>query len=221
MQCLPAAVGADLAAGTSPRPAELTIRQSQLAFERWPESLFSERLALSAEPWNAYSNNGSLNRAAFWIHLRQDIHIALVLECPVRVDHALYEQAISMAIRITDEDLMARGAVQSYQNSACRPPSLTLVEARCNTGVECARTNRLVGLTCRIINYCFDSNPQSIENWSSLLAELESWDIGKPNTFLPFFDMAPDPENRRPFPEIHLQNDWHGTSYVEYNPFPI
>lgn len=184
---------------------------SQVNFsERTPESLFSESLALSTKPWNAYSDKASLKRAAFWIHLRQDIHVALMLQSPIHVDHTLYEQTVSVAIQITEEDLAARKVARDRRGSQQHSPLVVLTEDRNDARVDCAWANRLVGLTCRIIIYCYDIREQSIEKWTSLLVELESWNFGKPATFQPFFEMAPDPEGGRPFPTLHLQNDWHG-----------
>lgn len=178
--------------------------------ERKPESLFSESLALSTKPWNAYSDKASLKRAAFWIHLRQDIHIALILQCPIHVDHTLYEQTVSVAIQITEEDLAARKVAPDQRGSQQHSPLVGLTEDRNHARIDCAWTNRLVGLTCRIINYCYQLRAQSTEGWTSLLVELESWNLEKPATFRPFFEMDPDPEGGRPFPTLHFQNDWHG-----------
>lgn len=185
--------------------------------ERQPESLFSEGLALSMEPWNAYSNKACLKRAAFWVHLRQDIHVALMLGCPVRVEHTLYEQTVAFAIRATEDDFQTRMASHSQPEGLQQPQHQHFprtadgCEERCGNRADCAWANRMVGLACRVINYCFGSSTQTIKEWTSLLVELESWNLRKPDTFRPFFEQAPDPANGRPFPIVHLQNDWHGT----------
>ena len=136
--------------------------------------------------------------------------MALILECPVRVDHTLYRQTVAVAMGITEQDLAEgmnkhRGVEEEHEAS----PSAQ-ARPRCNTKVECAWTNRLVGLTCRILNYCFDTRPRSIQEWSSLLIELETWGVEKPDTFQPYFETDPDPGNGQPFPKVYLQNDWHG-----------
>ncbi|KAH7161005.1 hypothetical protein EDB81DRAFT_783722 [Dactylonectria macrodidyma] len=186
--------------------------------EKHPESLFSERLALSTEPWNTYSVNGALKRAAYWIHLRQDIHIALIFECPVRVDNILYDQTVATATEITEKDWMNRNISticrREQQNGSLTPRP---VEEICNIKVECAWANQLVGLTCRIINYCFDSRSRSVQEWLSLTMALESWNIRKPDAFRPLLEIGPDPANGRPFPAIYLQNDWHVLGLLYYH----
>lgn len=76
--------------------------------------------------------------------------------------------------------------------------------------VDCAWTNRLVGLACEVVNYCFGSQQQSIEKWMSLTTRVESWNIQKPLTFEPFFEQSSDISDGHPFPTVHLLNDWHG-----------
>ncbi|RFU31981.1 hypothetical protein B7463_g4375, partial [Scytalidium lignicola] len=49
-------------------------------------TLFTASLAISAGPSRSPSEV-AVGRAAFWIHLRQDIHIALLLQCYIRTDY--------------------------------------------------------------------------------------------------------------------------------------
>lgn len=146
--------------------------------------------------------------------MRQDIHVALLLECAVLVDHTLYAQTIASAVQITNEDVAARHAIHYPQEGQDDSPVSQRSQQKRDYGVECAWTNRLVGLTCRVINFCFASATQSTPDWTTLLSELESWNIGKPESFRPFFELPPASDKGRPFPKICLQNDWHGMWFL-------
>lgn len=148
-----------------------------------------------------------------------------MLECPVRVDHALYEPTVAIANRITEEDLDTRvrsghpqtdgqsASPEDYSSTSGTSPAVGQLSIQ----VECAWANRIVGLTCRILNYCYGSSARTYQAWTSLMVELESWNVGKPRTFHPFHESMPEPGKGLHFPKIWLQNDWHGKKLTIVN----
>lgn len=76
--------------------------------------------------------------------------------------------------------------------------------------IDCAWANRMVSLTCDIINYCFDEDEKSVDEWLILGAKLERWNVEKPVTFRPFCERERDIGRKRVFPEIWLASDCHG-----------
>ncbi|KAL2421476.1 hypothetical protein ABEF95_008815 [Exophiala dermatitidis] len=52
-----------------------------------PDTLFTAALAISANPSDMTTQQADVGRAAFWVHLRQDVHVALLLQIPIRTDY--------------------------------------------------------------------------------------------------------------------------------------
>jgi hypothetical protein len=169
--------------------------------ERAPDTLFASALALSTSPWYPYAGaDGSLKRAAFWVHVREDIHVALLLRCPIKIDYTLFHQNIEATAELTREDLMQRQAGTNLASSSYPRPV-----------IECAWSNQMIGLTCDVINYCFGPREdKTVETWATLLAKAERWNLQKPPTFEPFHEQDPEKEQNQIFPRIWLSCDWHG-----------
>ena len=143
-----------------------------------------------------------MKQAAFWVHMRQDIHVALMLECPISVDFPLYVQTLAVVMEITQQDTAAHREQEAYMSLKTQHG----YKAR----AECAWSNKVIGLVCDVVNYCFGEADPTVEDWSTLLLKLERWNLEKPRTFVPFFERGHDNAQKRPFPDIYLSSDWHG-----------
>ncbi|RFU30276.1 hypothetical protein B7463_g6069, partial [Scytalidium lignicola] len=176
--------------------------------ERPPDSLFSSSLALSTSPWYAYvDEEGSLKRAAFWVHVREDIHVALFLRCPIKIDYMLFQQNIEAVAQLTNADLIERqGGSSSASTKTSRPT------------IECAWSNQMIGLTCDVINFCFGpEQDKTVDAWATLLAKAERWNLEKPATFAPFHEQDAKPEENQVFLRISLSCDWHVMGLLYYH----
>ncbi len=133
------------------------------------------------------------------MHLRQDIHVALLLQCPIDVDHTLYAQTVAVATSITEQDLLQRSLRQGNSSEIA-----DLYSGR----IECAWANKIVGFALNAVNYCYSKTAKTIDQWGSILVTLERWNIEKPDTFSPFLEVPPDATEGIVFPGIYLATDW-------------
>ncbi|KIW28137.1 uncharacterized protein PV07_07819 [Cladophialophora immunda] len=177
--------------------------------ERVPDTIFTEGLALSTTPWNAYATQASLKQAAFWVHLRQDIHVALLLECPVNVDYTLYTQTVAVAQTITERGTVDWNADRGHEQDGSAATSAIVV--------ECAWANRIVGIALNVVNYCYSDSEKTVDQWATLLVSLERWNIEKPPSFSPFFECKPATSTGEGFPHIYLMSDWHVIGLMYYH----
>ncbi|CAI4215969.1 unnamed protein product [Parascedosporium putredinis] len=173
-----------------------------------PDTLFSSSLALSTSPWSAYMDKeGSLKRAAFWVHIREDIHVALFLRWPIKIDCPLFQQNLKAIKDLTKANLAER-------RTSLEPPGLRLPRP----DIECAWSNHIIGLTCHVINFCFGPEQgKSVETWAVLLSQVECWNLEKPDTFAPFHEHDAEPEQNQVFPTILLSCDWHVIGLLYYH----
>ncbi|OAA59048.1 Zn(2)-C6 fungal-type DNA-binding domain protein [Niveomyces insectorum RCEF 264] len=206
--------------------------------ERPPDSLFSSSLALSTAPWLAYRDEeGFLKRAAFWVHVREDIHVALFLRCPIQIDYALFQQSIEAVAQVTHGDRLARGhqpgstggaagagtgsattATTTGTNGSTAAIPTSLPPRRPQPMVECAWSNQIIAWTCDVINFCFGPRQdEAVGAWAALLAKVERWNLEKPPTFNPFHEQDPRPEENQVFPRIWLSCDWHVMGLLYYH----
>lgn len=135
-------------------------------------------------------------RAAFWVHLRQDIHVALLLQCPIRTD---FEPCLRREEIIVSLEKEANGQRVSQ------------------TAIDCAWGNRMVTILCNVINYCFQKGERLIEPWTALWVDVERWSFERPSSFNPFCVRERDPSRNRTFPEIWLTSDCHGKLIISYS----
>ncbi|KAL1851687.1 hypothetical protein VTK73DRAFT_9378 [Phialemonium thermophilum] len=209
--------------------------------ERLQDSLFSSSLALSTSPWLAYRDEeGILKRAAFWVHVREDIHVALFLRCPIKIDYVLFQQNFEAVAQLTHADCLARGQLSAGSRRRAGgggdstaddesaavpppppPPPLPATSHSCQSQqvVECAWSNQIIGLTCDVINFCFGEpeHDHAVETWAALLAKVERWNLEKPPTFMPFHEQDSRPEENQVFPRIWLSCDWHVMGFLYYH----
>jgi hypothetical protein len=143
-----------------------------------------------------------MKQAAFWIHMRQDIHVALILECPISVDFPLYIQTLAVVTEITELDNTAQREQESHSSFK--------IQHGHKASTECAWSNKVIGLMCDVVNYCFKEAEWTVDDWSTLLLKLERWNLEKPSSFVPFFERGYNIAENRSFPEIYLSSDWHG-----------
>ena len=167
--------------------------------EKNPENLFTAALAISTNPSEMVSDQVDLGRAAFWVHLRQDIHVAMLLQVPVNTDYPPCLQREKILANLDH--------ITSSQNTGMRQEA-----------VDCAWANRMASLLLDIINYCFqDSQPRDIEPWVMLRSRLDYWRIAKPTTFDPYYERARNPSQGRVFPEIWISTDCHVLAWLYYH----
>ncbi|KIW29810.1 uncharacterized protein PV07_05597 [Cladophialophora immunda] len=161
-----------------------------------PDSLFTAALALNTSSDVVPSEEESLMRAAFWVHLRQDIHVALLLKCPIRSDFepCLRKDEILSSL---EKEVQGQGVSQ--------------------TAIDCAWGNRMVSLLCDVINYCFQEGERTLETWTLLWVDVERWCFEKPPSFKPYCERERDPSRNRVFPEIWLTCDWHVVASLYYH----
>ncbi|KAF2094295.1 hypothetical protein NA57DRAFT_60925 [Rhizodiscina lignyota] len=152
--------------------------------EKQAETLFTASLAFTADPSELSTKEEALKCASFWVHLRQDIHVALFLQCPIRTDYSPY---------LRKDDILL-----NLENSAGQ------------AALDCAWGNRMVGLLCDVINYCFQQGPRTFDTWTELWINVERWSWERPQSFKPFCERERDPSQKRIFPEIWLTSDCHG-----------
>lgn len=139
----------------------------------------------------------NLGRAAFWVHLRQDIHVALLLQIPINMD---YPPCLRKDMILEDmQDVM------SHKTSAR------------DDIIDCAWANQLAILLVDIINYSFQQGPRELEAWISLRGRLDHWIIAKPRRFHPYYERARDAAKGRIFPEIWITCDCHVLAWLYYH----
>lgn len=155
--------------------------------EKNTEGLFTSALAISANPSEATSEQMDLGRAAFWVHLRQDVHVALLLQVPINTDYppCLNRQRIMESLdRITDGETTVR-----------------------QDTLDCAWANRMVLLLLDVINYSFQPGARSLQDWVGLRGRLDHWSMAKPRNFQSYYERSPDPSDGRVFPDIWILLD--------------
>lgn len=160
--------------------------------ERNTENLFTSSLAISASP-----DRLDLSYAAFWVHLRQDIHIALLLQVPISTDYppSLQREKILQELNsITVEETSVRQEV-----------------------VDCAWANRIAVLLMDIVNFCFRTQPRDLERWIELRGRVDHWRMAKPSRFQPYYERAPSPAEGRYFPDIWLATDCYVLAWLYYH----
>ncbi|KAL1870827.1 hypothetical protein VTK73DRAFT_2384 [Phialemonium thermophilum] len=165
--------------------------------EKNTETLFTAALAIAANPSETFSDEMDLGRAAFWVHLRQDIHVALLLEVPINTDYppCLHRERI-----IENLDWITTQKVPARQET-----------------IDCAWANRMSVLLVDIINYCFQKGPRNVEEWISLRSRLDHWSVAKPKKFQPYYERAAAPSEGRVFPEIWISSDCHVLAWLFYH----
>ncbi|KAE8136462.1 hypothetical protein BDV38DRAFT_283949 [Aspergillus pseudotamarii] len=165
--------------------------------EKDSASLFTASLAISVNPRDTVTDKMNLGRAAFWVHLRQDIHVALLLQVPINVD---YPPCLQRDKILQDVENMTSGT--------------TLLP---DDVIDCAWTNKVALTLVDIINYCFQRQPRHVESWINLRGRLDHWIIGKPRRFHPYYERAADLANGRVFPDIWISCDCYVLAWLYYH----
>ena len=169
--------------------------------ERNTENLFTAALAISASPSETPSDKMSLGRAAFWVHLRQDIHIALLLHVPIDTN---YPPCLHRDRVLENLDHLTGSA----ENGANVRPEL----------INCAWANRMALLLVDVITYSFqDRKPGDFQLWMNLRQRLDRWNLAKPSGFRPYYEQPPDPSAGRWFPEIWVSSDCYVLALLYYH----
>jgi len=166
--------------------------------EKNTETLFTAALAISANPSDTLSDRMDLGRAAFWVHLRQDVHVALLLQVPINTD---YPPCLHREKVLENLDL-----ITTQKAAPVRQES-----------VDCAWANRIAVLLVDIINYCFQDGPRNLEPWIALRGRLDHWSIAKPRNLKPYYERAPAPSEGRVFPDIWLSSDSQVLAWLYYH----
>lgn len=165
--------------------------------ERHTDGLFTAALAISAYPPDAPSDRTSLGSAAFWVHLRQDIHLALLLEVPINTD---YPPCLHRETRLHNLDDIISG------NVSVRPDIL-----------DSAWANRIASILVDVINHCFQGGQQDPQAWISLRGQLDRWNISKPDRFQAYYERAPNRLEGRYFPDIWISSDCYVIAWLYYH----
>lgn len=139
----------------------------------------------------------NLGRAAFWVHLRQDIHVALLLQIPINMD---YPPCLRKDMILED-----------MENTTTQKTS-----ARDDI-IDCAWANKLAILLVDIINYSFQQEPRELQSWISLRGRLDHWIIAKPRRFHPYYERSPDAAKGRVYPDIWITCDCHVLAWLYYH----
>ncbi|KAL2825682.1 hypothetical protein BJY01DRAFT_256201 [Aspergillus pseudoustus] len=165
------------------------------------ETLFTSSLAISVKPQGTLSDKVDLGRAAFWVHLRQDIHVALLLQVPIDVD---YPPCIQ-------KDQILAG--MDYITTTTQPGSSLGKDT-----IDCAWANRIAVLLVDVINYCFqDSGSRELESWIHIRGRLDHWSAAKPRRFQPYYERPADPASGRVFPDIWIACDCYVLAWMYYH----
>lgn len=165
--------------------------------EKNTDNLFTAAMAISIDPLEDISPDANLGRAAFWVHIRQDIHIALLLQVPVSVDYPPCIQKDKIYSRLY---LITSGQIAVTREA-----------------LDCAWANHMASLLIEVINYCFGSNPRGLETWLSLCHRRDHWLMAKPSSFKPYYERGRALAHGRPFPEIWISSDCQVIAWLYYH----
>jgi hypothetical protein len=142
-------------------------------------------------PFDTRMSQNTLKKAVFWVHQLQDIHVALLFQCPIRTDSLSYLQM---------EDIVP-DVLNDRQERVCS-----------QTVIDCAWANCMVRLVCDVINYCFGEDERTVDTWTALHSKVGRWHAQKPATFKPYCQTPRSLKQKRVFPQIWLASDHHGMS---------
>lgn len=165
--------------------------------EKDSRTLFTASLAISVNPRDTLSDKINLGRAAFWVHLRQDIHVALLLQVPINVDYPPCLQRDKI--------------LEDMENIISQK---TLLQ---DNVIDCAWANRIAIILVDIINYSFQHRRRELQPWIDLRGRLDHWIIAKPRRFHPYYERAPDPAQDRIFPDIWFSCDCYVLAWLYYH----
>ncbi|KAF7193810.1 hypothetical protein HII31_04879 [Pseudocercospora fuligena] len=163
--------------------------------EKDSDSIFTSALAIAVEP-SLKINNLDLGRASFWVHLRQDLHLALLLQVPVKTDYPPCLQREKMLEHI---ELLMNGQLQADQAS-----------------INCAWAQRVVILLLDVINYCFQKGSRNLHTWLHLGNQLDHWRFAKPVLFNPYYERKADLSQGRIFPEVWIASNCYVLAWMYY-----
>jgi hypothetical protein len=149
-----------------------------------PDAMFTAALAISVNPSAELPDDRSLGAAAFWVHLRQDIHVALHLQTPIDVE---YSPCFPRQKIVDHLERCIKGDVPIEKGE-----------------VHAAWAKWIALLLVDVINYCFQDGVRELQNWLHLRQRLDHWKHSKPSNLKPFFERKADLAKGRPFPEIWI-----------------
>jgi len=73
--------------------------------------------------------------------------------------------------------------------------------------------NWAIWLCGRIIHYCFGPTERSWEAWSNLNQLMDTWELRKPQAFVPFFYKERSVQDKQYFPMMYFFDRIHGTLF--------
>lgn len=152
---------------------------------------------MSANPSEPGSHEADIGRAAFWVHLRQDIHVALLLQVPINTDYPpclQREKILSNLESITDGRISVRGE-----------------------SVDCAWANSMASILVDVINYSFQEEGHGKQSWITLRGRLDLWSMCIPRSMQPYYEKDRAPAEGRTFPEVWFLCDYHMLAWIYYH----